>query len=232
MITEATQYWATPTARAWEGNSHWRSGIPDQWARIGPEHLDMFRKLHRTLDRPLEMRSVVEWGAGGGANAVAFAPHADEFVAVDIVADSLAECERRTRAVCDTPVRQVLTTIDDPESALEQIGRGTCDVFLCLYVMELLPSQAYALRVLDIARQLLAPTGVAFVQIKYRDYVDRTPHRRNYARNLASQTIFPIDEFWQAAADHGFVPQAVCLVPQNDLDKHYAYLLLTPAVPT
>ena len=51
--------------------------------------------------------------------------------------------------------------------------------------------------------------------------------RRDCARG-ASQTIFPIDEFWQAAVDRGFSPEAVFLVPENDLDKHYAYVLLTP----
>lgn len=227
VIAEAAQYWSTPAAHAWRGNSHWRDGIPGQWERVGDDHLALFGKLARVLDRAPSMGTVVEWGSGGGANAVAFAPGADRFVAVDVARASLEECERRTRAVCDTPFQPVLIEVEHPEQAVEHIGRGTCDVFLCLYVIELLPSRDYARRVLDIARELLGPSGVMFVQIKYRDNADRSPHKRNYARNLASQTIFPIDTFWQIATAHGFTPEVVSLVPRNDLDRNYAYLLLT-----
>lgn len=226
VIAEAARYWSTPTAPAWEGNSHWREGIPGRWERVGPDHLALFEKLSRVLDRPPAMDTVLEWGCGGGANAVAFAPRAGRFVGVDVVGASLAECERRARAVCDTPLRTVRADVEHPERAVDDIGRGECDVFLCLYVFELLPSRDYALRVLDIARELLRPNGVAFVQIKYRD-THRTPHKRGYARNLAAQTIFPIDAFWQAATDRGFRPEAVSLVPENELDRNYAYLLLT-----
>jgi len=229
VIAEATQYWSARADRAWEGNSHWRDGIPDQWEQVGRDHFALFGKLARVLDREPTIGTVVEWGSGGGANAVAFAPHADRFIAVDVVQASLDECESRTRAVCETPFLPVLIDVAAPEEAIERIGPGSCDLFLCLYVIELLPSQEYARRILDIAAELLGPSGVMFVQIKYRDNADRAPHKRNYARNLASQTIFPIDAFWQVAVAHGFEPEVVSLVPQNDLDHNYAYVLLTPS---
>ncbi|MGW4365585.1 class I SAM-dependent methyltransferase [Nocardia takedensis] len=229
VIAEAADYWTSPTARAWAGNSHWREGIPDHFDRVGREHLALFDKLARVLDAPPASALIVEWGSGGGANAVAFAPRAAEFVAVDVARGSLDECARTVGSVCDTPVRPVLIDVADPESAVATIGPGSCDIFLCLYVIELVPSRDYAARILDIAARLLAPTGVVFVQIKYRDSENRSPHRRNYGRNLASQTIFPIDGFWQLARERGLTPEAMTLVPDTDLDKNYAYFLLTLA---
>lgn len=229
VIAEAAAYWGDPDQRAWENNSHWSDGIPGQWEEVGAAHLALFDKLARVLDRTPSMSTVVEWGSGGGANAVAFAPRADRFVAVDVVAASLDECARHTKAVCETAFEQVLIEVENPEAAVERIGAGSCELFLCLYVMEVLPSQDYTRRLLAIARELLAPSGVMFVQIKYRDSDDRTPHKRNYARNLASQNILPIDQFWCIAVESGFEPQVVSLVPENDLDRNYAYFLLTPS---
>lgn len=228
-IAEAAAYWSTPASGSWQANSHWHDGISGHWEHVGTDHLALYRKLARVLDRPPSLGTVVEWGVGGGANAAAFAPHADRFIAVDVVADSLEESRRRTAAVCDTPYESILIDVESPETAIGDIGHARCDLFLCVYVLELVPSPAYALRILDIARQLLTPTGTAFVQIKYRDHHNRRPPKRNYARNLASQTVFPIDDFWTAAVAHGFDPHAVYLVPRNDLDKNYAYLLLTPS---
>lgn len=70
-------------------------------------------------------------------------------------------------------------------------------------------------------------TGAAFVQVKYRSQTRLPVHKRNYARNLAAQTVIPIDTFWGMAVDTGFDPHAVFLAPRNDLDRHYAYYLLT-----
>lgn len=229
VIAEAATYWGDPDQRAWVNNSHWSDGIPGQWEEIGAAHLALFDKMARVLDRAPSMSTVVEWGSGGGANAVTFAPLAERFVAVDVVAASLDECERHTRSVCSTAFEPVLVDVEHPEAATERIGAGSCELFLCLYVMEVLPSQDYAKRILAIARELLTPSGVMFVQIKYRDSHNRAPHKRNYARNLASQTIFPIDRFWSVAVEAGFEPQMVSLVPENDLDRHYAYFLLTPS---
>lgn len=39
-------------------------------------------------------------------------------------------------------------------------------------------------------------------------------------------TTFPIDEFWTQMTALGLTPEAVHLVPQNNLDHRYAYYLL------
>jgi len=81
---QAARYWSEPTGSAWEANSHWRSGIGDQaWLEVGVDHWTIYETFARALNSP-SPNTVMEWGAGGGANAVAFAPHAQRFIAADI----------------------------------------------------------------------------------------------------------------------------------------------------
>jgi hypothetical protein len=94
-------------------------------------------------------------------------------------------------------------------------------------VLELVPTQAYGLRLIRIAYHLLGPGGQAFVQIKYATGSWRTrPRRRSYRSDVAGNT-YRIEDFWTAMAGIGFRPEAVALVPENDLDERYAYFLLS-----
>ena len=114
------------------------------------------------FDRPLTR--VVEWGCGGGANAVHFAPRSDEFIGVDVVADTLAECTRQVAAVCETPFTPVLVEVADPEKALAEIG-GNCDLFTSFYAFELIPTPEYGVGILRIAFETLAPGGAALIHV-------------------------------------------------------------------
>lgn len=40
-------------------------------------------------------------------------------------------------------------------------------------------------------------------------------------------TTYRIDAFWEAMNTIGLTPEVMTLVPRNDLDEHYAYLLLS-----
>jgi glutamine synthetase len=55
---------------------------------------------------------------------------------VDVAGASVAECGHQVAAVCDTPYRPVVTDVDRPERVVGDLGAGSCDVFLCFYVME------------------------------------------------------------------------------------------------
>jgi len=229
VITEAGDYWQGAGDDTWKNNSHWRDGGvfagSDLWAQVGERHLDLVRRLTHH-DGP--WRRILEWGCGGGANAAAFAPLAGTFVGTDVSRDSLTECRRQVHAVTGTPFEAVLVDIDRPEAAA--LGEA-CDLFLCFYVFELLPSPAYAERILRIARRALAPGGQAVIQVKYDTGSFRTrSRRRSYRRGLADMTTFPIHEFWTLSEACGFRPEAVHLIPRNVLDERYAYFLLrTPS---
>ena len=233
LARDSQSFWNGPLHDdSWRNNSHWQDGSAfaddNAWRAVGQGHLDLYEHFARAVqyDRPLGR--VVEWGSGGGANAVHFAPRSQEYVAVDVAADSLVECERQVRAVCDTPFTAVLADVADPEAAARRVPQP-CDLFLCCYVLEMVPTPEYGLRLLRIAHDLLADDGLALIQIKYRTASWRTrPRRRRYrSTTAASMTTYRIEEFWTAATSCGLRPELVTLVPKNDLDERYAYFLLS-----
>jgi SAM-dependent methyltransferase len=229
-LDDADEYWSEAGTEKWRSDSHWRGasafGSDDDWLAVGADHVELTRRLAPgVLDRDPAPR-ILEWGVGGGANAVHFAPLAAEFIAVDIVQKSLDESGRQVRATCDTSYRPMLADIAHPEGIAAD-NLGVCDLFLCFYVLELVPSEEYGLRLVRIAQRLLSPGGVAIVQIKYSTADRRTrSHSRRYRRNLGSMTSYAIDEFWVAAERCGFAPRTVALVPKNRLDERYAYFAL------
>lgn len=235
LAADARRYWVGDAAADGAGLAadadeyHWRGGTvidDDRFERLGREHLELFDRLAATLGGRERLGRVLEWGAGGGANARAFAPRADEFVALDVVPAAPPACAREVAAVCATPVVECVVELDDPEAALTAVP-APCDLVLCTYVVELLPSPAYARRVLAIAARLLRPDGLAFVQFRYDDGATRHATRRyGYRLNPATTTSFRVEEFWALAADVGLEPQVMTLVPRNDLDERYAYVLL------
>ena len=235
LAQDSQSFWeSSPLDDSWRNNSHWRDASvfadDEAWLAVGQGHLGLYEQFARAVHHDRPLGRVVEWGSGGGANAVHFAPRSKEYVAVDVASDSLAECERQVRAVCDTPFTAVLADVADPETAAQRVPRP-CDLFLCCYVFELVPTPEYGLRLLRIAPSLLADDGLVLVQIKYRTNSWRTrPRRRRYrSSTAASMTTYWIDEFWASATSCGLHPELVTLVPKNNLDERYAYFLLTKA---
>jgi SAM-dependent methyltransferase len=174
-IADARNYWSATSGDAWPSDSHWRNGLGDDtWLEVGRDHLRIFQEFARGLDMQQSPGRVIEWGCGGGANAFAFAPIASTFVAADVAPESVAECVRQVRAVCETPIEPVQIDIENPERSVE--GRDeSCDTFLCLYVIELTAGTEEALRILRIAERLLVSGGMAFIQVKYRTADRPTP---------------------------------------------------------
>lgn len=226
---QAARYWsASDGDGSWESNSHWRDGIGDDaFEEVGRGHWEMYQRFARALGVQAP-GTVIEWGAGGGANAAAFAPRAKRFIAADISPDNLAECSRQVRAVCDTPLDIRRIDLADPDAAADGLRHG-CDTFLCLYVIEVTTGVDAVRTILGIAQRVLRPGGMAFVQMKYHTGDGRTRGRPGlaYTRNLALTTTFTIEEFWQLADECGLAPQLITLVPRNRLDSRYAYYALT-----
>jgi 2-polyprenyl-3-methyl-5-hydroxy-6-metoxy-1,4-benzoquinol methylase len=230
LTRDASQYWSGECDDRLRNDSHWRNGSKfkdtELWMAMGQEHLRLFQGLRQTASEPAPLKRIIDWGCGGGANALSFAPLAEEFIGVDVNAESIEECTRQVALACSTRFAKVLVDIAHPEEAARDIPRP-CDLFLCLYVLELVPTQAYGLRLMRIAYNLLGPGGQAFVQIKYATGSWRTrPRQRSYRSAVAGNT-YHIEEFWTAMASIGFRPEAVALVPKNDLDERYAYFLLS-----
>lgn len=226
LAADAQDYWTTPREKNWASNSHWRSSLPDRlWWRLGDDHRQRFLRGADAAGFARELDRVVDWGCGGGANAVAFAPYCGELVGVDVSDDTLAECAAQVAAVCDTPFRAVRIDVARPEAARDVLGE--VDAFVCYYVFELIPDQSYGVRLLRIAYDVLAKGGLAHVQIEYSNgrFAQRSK-RRAYRRHLASMTTYEPARFRELAEACGFRCVLEERVPRNELDERYAYFTL------
>ena len=232
LIGASQAYWNDPSDQSLKQNSHWRGvgifGDDSRWLALGREHLQLYEAFARVLDLKQSLKRIVEWGCGGGINAVHFGRLANEFYGIDISSSSLEECERQMIAAGLRNFTPVLIDAADPEAVLGLV-QGSCDLFVSTYLFELLPTPEYGTRILRIAHELLAAGGIAIIQIKYSE-ADRTTTSRRwaYAKNLAWNATYRIEEFWLAAQRCGFTPKMVTLQPQQPLvnDRNYAYFLL------
>lgn len=231
IASDSQRYWSNPEELHFRANSHWRGegGLADEtWLALGNIHMRLFDELVKLTQLAKPLERIVEWGCGGGANAVHFARAARHFIGVDISQATLDECARNVlRSGCSNFV-PVLIDVTRPETAIEKISQP-CDLYLCTYVFELIPTPEYGRRLLDIAHRLLRPGGVALIQIKYETSDARTKAVRwGYRLNLANMTSYSIDRFWELAVEAGFEPKAVTLQPKQPLvnEERYAYFLL------
>jgi SAM-dependent methyltransferase len=232
LIQDSQIYWNDSPDRSLKQNSHWRGvGIfqdDERWLSLGSGHLQMYQEFAQSLRTRAPLRRIVEWGCGGGMNAVHFGALAEEFFGIDISSASLEECHKQMSWAGLHNFRPVLIDAAKPEAAIDLMG-GPCDLLISTYVFELLPTPEYGLRVLKIALEFLRPGGTAMIQIKYDEGNWKTRSKRwNYARNLAWNATYRIEEFWQAAEQIGLIPKMVKLLPRQPLvnDRNYAYYFL------
>jgi SAM-dependent methyltransferase len=227
----AQQFWnevETPRKRS---DSHLRESPLGEavFEALGAEAIEIFYRFARAIEFPTRDLRVLEWGCGGGANLVAFAPLANRLVGVDVNGETLQEAERQLVAIGRSDFVGIRVDVADPEVAIQQ-WREPVDVFLCLYVFEAIPSPEYGRRLLRIAARTLRPGGMALIQIKYDTGKANTASKRYlYRRNYASMTTYPIHHFWQIAEEEGLQPHLIHLKPVQPLvrDQRYAYFLLT-----
>jgi 2-polyprenyl-3-methyl-5-hydroxy-6-metoxy-1,4-benzoquinol methylase len=228
LARDAQQFWSDPSRPAKAGESHWRDGLPDAvWLELGREHWTLYENFARSSGFARPARHVLEWGCGGGANAIYFAREAEIFYGVDVVQESLTECQKQMAAAGLLNLRPILFNIPEPESVLDKVAQPL-DLFLCLYVFELFPTPEYGQRILRIAGRMLRPGGMAIVQIKYLTGLSTLPRRWGYKHEMCAMTSYRIDEFWQLCQSCGLEPHAVTLVPHQKLvnDHRYAYFIL------
>lgn len=218
LIRASSDYWnGSPASNADLGDySHWQGTGPwsdrERWLALGRPHVRLVEQLRATAGGS-EPRRIVEWGCGGGANAIHFASQATDYCGIEIAQASLDECGRVLREAGCTAFRPVLVHADAPEQALQLTQEGY-DLFLCTYVFELIPSRAYGERLLRVAARLLRPGGLALVQIRYDDGTARSAQKyRDYDRHCTRFTSYRIEDFWTLAQRAGFEPLFVWLAP-------------------
>jgi len=224
---DAQAYWSeSDTEGTVRDMSHWRGeGRWDEeaWADLGRRHVFLFEQLcARAGVRPSTIRTMVEWGSGGGANAVAFCGRLERFYGVDISAANLQECRRQVDKERGEGFRTVWIPVGQPEHCLQTIETPV-DFFLSTAVYQHFPSKPYGERVTRLAARLLRPGGLALIQIRYDDGSERLrPKDRDYRRNVTFFNSYRPDEFAEIALAAGFTVLHVPVAP----NAYYAYYYL------
>ena len=228
-VAGASAYWSDPSGSEWKLNSHWRdasaTGWSETWEEIGAAHVAMYKRFARSYELNPPHRTL-EWGVGGGANAVHFARLSGEFIAVDISQQSLDETVRQVEKEVATPVIPIRVSLDDQAGGVARFAESI-DLFICFYVLELVPSEALAHEIVRIAFQALRPGGTAIFQAKYKSSAPHSGPWSTYSSKLANSYVVDVPEFWGFLASVGFDVHQVELVPINQLDRNYAYFFVS-----
>lgn len=227
--TGAARYWSASSNRPWVRDmSHWRGqgrwAVDDAWLSIGREHVDMVKRMVRQSGQTnAAFRRMMEWGPGGGSNAVAFARWLDTFVGVDISEANLVECGRQLAALGFDGFQPVHVPATEPAVVREHVCEPL-DLFLSTAVFQHFPSQTYGRRVLQLAYDLLRPDGLALIQTRYDDGSEHVQCKTGDYNDKSAVTFtsFRVDEFWAMTQAAGFEPLYVTLKPES----LYAYYSL------
>jgi SAM-dependent methyltransferase len=227
LAVEAGRYWRQSAVRPWvQDMSHWRGqgrwADDAAWKSVGAKHHDLYRQLSALSGRQTPVQSMLEWGPGGGANAVVFAPGMSRFYGVDISPANLQECGRQLDGIGYKAFRPIEIDAGTPEQCLDAID-APVDFVLCTAVFQHLPGKAYSQNVMRVFHQALADDGIALVQTRYDDGSETLRCKSSdYAKNVVTFTSYRVEEFWGVAAESGFEPLGVVLWPE----PRYAFYLL------
>jgi hypothetical protein len=228
IAADAQALWNDDSRLDHRSDSHWRGAGPfrddELWLSLGRQHLELVERTASWAQLAFPVERVIEWGVGGGMNAIHLAPHAEEFIGVDVAETSLREFERQLGAIGARNGRSVLVDVRNPEMVNAQVP-APCDIFISTYVFELLPTPEYGISVMRIAAGLLRRGGIALIQIRYHERASESSRRFRYRENVALMTTYTIPGFWTAMTELGLRPLFVQLLPtQPELnERRYAY---------
>ena len=145
----------------WLGEGRWADEVG--WRRIGEEHFELHRTLLKLAGRREPIRTMMEWGQGGGANAIRFASDVSTYIGVDISDPNLKEVRRQLESRGHFNFRGILIDAAKPESVLVDCDQRL-DFFMSTAVFQHFPNKEYGIRVTKIAHQLLADDGIAMIR--------------------------------------------------------------------
>ena len=216
-----------------QDQSHWR-GVgrwsDETWESIGAETWRRVNDLYRTAGRtyPDDILPVVlEWGPGGGSNLYRFADHARVLYGVDIAAKNLGETGRVLSEKGPYDYRPILLE-GDPSSITDEVTEPV-DLFISTSVFQHFPSQDYGVEVLRVMRALMAPRGLAYVQIRFDNGnpVFAPKEAASYREQHITATSYELSAFWDTLVALGFVPLKIANV--NTKSNYAGFYFSVPA---
>lgn len=203
-----------------KGHGRWAN--LDEWNKIGVDHLDIFNRFCQYIQYTKPIKYILEWGTGGGANAIHFSKGIEKYYGVDISEISLNECSKQMKFLNIKTFIPVKIEIDKPEKCVLDLDQKM-DLFLCTAVYQHFPNKDYGIRITKLASESLSNSGAALIQIRYDNHkVKFKPKFRNYKRNLLSFTSYGIDEFCSILENSGLKPICITLNPKINYAYYFA----------
>lgn len=202
-------------ARNWE---------EDKFYAYGEKHVALFQSARRFISPNENERTqkVVEWGPGGGANALAFLKHfGGEYIGIDISKENLDEAARICNDTTCGSFTKCHIDIQNPEAVLEFIQPKSVDLFISTAVFPHLPDKEYAKKVIEIAAVLLKPNAVCMLHVLNSDEIKST--YGDYNKDVHRNTVFTYEETVALISEVGLV-NVLCV---RDSIATYSYYVAT-----
>lgn len=198
-------------ARNWEN---------DKFHAYGRKHVDLYKKALRFLDNNgmHDLSTVLEWGPGGGANALAFLEAFKcRYIGVDISQENLDETSKMVNSHDLDNFDGFHIDIHAPEAIFDQVPANSVDLFLCTAVFPHLPDKDYACRIIDIASKIIKDGGLCILHVLNVDEVKI--EYGDYNKDVHRNTVFTYEETIQSQADAGLT-NLLCI---RDSVASYSY---------
>jgi hypothetical protein len=201
-----------------QDQSHWR-GVgrwnEEKWTELGHGNVQRLDELHHAAGREwntAEPPVLLEWGPGGGANLHAVAPRVSTLYGVDISAKNLEESARVLAEIPDSRFVPILLD-GEPSTVVGSVDQPV-DLFCSTAVFQHFPSQEYGADVLRAVRQIMAPDGLGYVQIRFDDGTERYRPKKlaEYRERHITANSYPLSAFWDLLRDTGFAPLKIAHV--------------------
>lgn len=213
--------------------SHWRGvgmwSDDEKWLLIGKSSLKKLKKLNAYLgktDDSLKNMTVLEWGTGGGSNAIAFSKVAQKYYGVDISKKNLDEVVRQCKKENIKDYFVPIPLTGEPKSILNDV-KFKIDFFLSTAVFQHFPSKEYGVNVLKTVAQICKQNAFCIIQIrfdngnpKFSAIKDITDYQDKYL----TATSYELSEFWNIAEKLNFEPHFVAGISSK---TNYATFYMT-----
>lgn len=194
----------------WLGHGRWKER--DDWLRIGNSNRQQIERIFGFLDGDVGTKlklgglNILEWGPGGGTNAVAFMDLAKHYYGIDISKKNLDECGRQL-SIEGFKNFHKLTVDRGPLSIVEHV-KLPIDLIISTACFQHFPTKKYGEEVLEAFRELIAPEGLGYVQIRYDDGTPKYKPKSlaAYKKKHITATSYQLHEFHELLENYGLRP--------------------------
>jgi hypothetical protein len=202
----------------WRGIGRWKND--SDWINIGKSTLQRLKWIMRAdgieFEEEGKKNTILEWGPGGGANAVGLMKYCNQYYGIDISKLNLDEAARVMQSEGSNAFIPIhLKT--SPNVALDFIPEESIDIFISTAVFQHFPSKEYGMQVLKVMRKLLKKKSISYIQFRFDNGNPKYKPNESisdYKNRHIYSNSYSIDEFWAILVDLGYKPLCVSNVSQ------------------